>query len=94
MSDKDPMVDEVELLKKRAAYIDTLRGLHRRERLIGFLMILAGAAMVLPGGYVWNWPHAVIWAGYGAIALGWMLFVYVILRRTQWRRANPFNPSA
>ena len=64
---------EAELLAKRAAYIDTLRGLHRRERLVGFFLILAG---------------------YALIAAGWVFFVYVIWRRTAWRRANPFDPKA
>jgi hypothetical protein len=84
---------EAELLGKRMAYIDALRGLHRKERLVGFLMILVGAAMVLPSRFVAGWPDQAIWVGYGVIALGWMLFIYVIFRRAQWRRANPFNPN-
>jgi hypothetical protein len=87
------MSGEAELLAKRAAYIDTLRGLYRKERLVGFLMILAGAAIVVPSRFVLTWPHAVIWAGWALVALGWVVFVYVIFRRTQWRRANPFNPN-
>ncbi len=90
----DPNLEEAELLTRKAAYVDTLRGLYRRERLIGFLLILAGAAVVVPSRFVWSWPHQAIWAGYAAIALGWVLFIYVIWRRTQWRRANPFTPSA
>jgi hypothetical protein len=93
MSDKDPMVGEAELLGKRAAYIDTLRGLHKRERLVGFLLILAGAALVIPSRFVFGWPHQAIWAGYALVAVGWALFIYVIFRRSQWRRANPFNPN-
>mgnify|MGYP001301476849 FL=1 len=89
----DPNLAEAELLRKRSAYIDTLRGLYRRERLVGFLLILAGAASVLASRFVWSWPHEAIWGGYAAIALGWVLFIYVIWRRTQWRRANPFNPG-
>ncbi|MBP7704863.1 MAG: hypothetical protein KA105_06215 [Caulobacter sp.] len=87
------MSGEAELLAKRAAYIDTLRGLYRKERLVGFLMILAGAAIVVPSRFVTTWPHAVIWTGWALVALGWVVFVYVIFRRTQWRRANPFNPN-
>jgi hypothetical protein len=40
-----------------------------------------------------GWPDQAIWVGYAVIALGWMLFIYVIFRRAQWRRANPFNPN-
>ena len=86
-------MDEAELLTKRAAYVDTLRGLYRKERLVGFLMILAGAVIVVPSRFVWSWPHALIWVGWALVALGWVVFVYVIFRRTQWRRANPFNPN-
>lgn len=93
MSDKDPNLAEAELLKQRSAYIDTLRGLYRRERLVGFLLILAGAASVLASRLAFAWPHEAIWAGYAAIALGWILFIYVIWRRTAWRRANPFTPN-
>lgn len=85
---------EAELIQKRIAYIDTLRGLYRRERLIGFVTILVGAALIVPSRFVLTWPHAAIWAGYALLALGWVLFIYVIWRRTAWRRANPFNPEA
>lgn len=89
------MTDDPELLAKRAAYIDTLRGLHRRERLVGFVLILAGFLLVMPAyNEAWIWPHAAILAGYGLIAAGWVAFVYVIWRRTAWRRANPFDPKA
>ena len=53
---------EAERLNRRMAYIDALRGLHRKERLVGFLMILVGAAMVLPARFVAGWPDAAIWA--------------------------------
>jgi hypothetical protein len=86
--------DEAELLKKKAAYIDQLRALHRRERLVGFILILAGFGLIAPVWWAYSWPHPVVWTGYGLIALGWAFFVYVIARRTAWRRAHPFNPNA
>ena len=67
------MVDtnEAELLGKRMAYIDALRGLHRKERLVGFLMILVGAAMVLPARFAAGWPGEAIWVGlYTSIGYG------------------------
>ncbi len=88
------MSDEADLLAKRIAYIDTLRALHRKERLIGLFLILTGFMLVIPS---WNypaWPHAAIMAGYGLIAAGWGVIIYVIWRRTAWRRANPFDPKA
>ncbi len=85
---------EAELLARRAAYIDTLRGLHRRERLIGFFLILGGFALVAPSWWAPDWSHSFILAGYGLIAAGWVAYVYVIWRRTAWRRANPIDPKA
>lgn len=86
-------LEEAELYRRRSAYIDRLRALYRRERYIGMALILAGAALVIAQRFVWSWPHWAIWAGYGLIAVGWVLFVLVILRRTAWRRANPFDPE-
>ncbi len=85
---------EAELLAKRAAYIDTLRALYRRERLVGFFLILVGFALVVPSWWAPDWSHNLILAGYGLIAAGWVAYVYVIWRRTAWRRANPFDPKA
>lgn len=85
---------EAELNAKRIAYIDTLRGLYRRERLAGLVLILVGFALVAPSWWIWNWSHLAIQAGYGLIAAGWVIFIYVIWRRTAWRRANPFDPKA
>ena len=86
-------MDDAELIMKRNAYLDTLRGLYRKERLAGFLAVLVGAALIVPSRFVFTWPHAVIWAGYALLAIGWVLMLYVIFRRTAWRRANPFNPN-
>jgi len=85
---------EAELNAKRIAYIDTLRGLYRRERLIGFFLIMAGFALVAPSWWALTWSHLAIQVGYGLIMLGWVFFIYVIWRRTAWRRANPFDPKA
>ena len=87
------MIDDAELLAKRNAYLDTLRGLYRRERTAGFIAVLAGAALLIPARFVAGWPDVAIWAGYAMLAVGWAVMLYVIFRRTAWRRANPFNPS-
>jgi uncharacterized membrane protein YidH (DUF202 family) len=89
-----PDADEAELLKKKAAYLDTLRALHRRERLVGFFMILAGFLLIMPAYWTWSWPHGAMQVGYGLVSVGWVFFIYVIWRRTAWRRANPFDPKA
>jgi hypothetical protein len=87
-------MDDADLNAKRIAYIDQLRSLYRRERLAGLVLILTGFLLILPSWGVYSWSHTLIFAGYGLIALGWVLFIYVIWRRTAWRRANPFDPKA
>ena len=87
-------MDEAELIRKKAAYIDTLRGLYRRERLVGFGLILTGFLLILPSWWALTWSQLAINVGYGLIAIGWVIFIYVIWRRTAWRRANPFDPKA
>jgi hypothetical protein len=85
------MIDDAEELNRRIAYLDALRGLHRIERLAGFVLILLGVGLTL-GGWVYQpWPAAMITVGWVLVAIGWVLFVYVIWRRTAWRRANPFE---
>jgi len=88
------MEDEAELIQKRIAYLRQVQSLYRRERITGFLMILTGFLLVMPAQWTPTWPHPAIWAGYALVAVGWVFFVYVIWRRTAWRRANPFNPNA
>ena len=88
------MIDDPDLIAKRTAYIDTLRAMYRRERLVGFVLILAGFGLVAPSWWIRDWSHLAINAGYGLIAIGWVIFIYVIWRRTAWRRANPFDPKA
>ncbi|MFZ4606514.1 MAG: hypothetical protein ACOYM5_09680 [Caulobacter sp.] len=87
-------MDDADLNAKRIAYIDQLRSLYRRERLVGFFLILAGFLLILPSWGIYAWSHTLISIGYGLIATGWVLFIYVIWRRTAWRRANPFDPKA
>ena len=87
------MNDEVELLTRRGAYIDQIRGLYRRERLIGFVGCLVGVMVMLYARYRPQTPHWLFWAGIGIIVASWSLFAYVIFRRTHWVRTHPFDPN-
>lgn len=86
----DDHAREAEILKRRIAYIDTLRGLHRFERLVGLGVILIGVAIVVASTYV-ALPKLVVLGGYALLAAGWVVFFYVIWKRTAWRKANPFE---
>lgn len=86
----DDHAQEAEVLKRRIAYIDTLRALYRFERLVGLLVILLGVGIVVASTYV-ALPKLAILAGYALLAAGWVVFFYVIWKRTAWRKANPFE---
>jgi uncharacterized membrane protein HdeD (DUF308 family) len=81
---------EAEVLKRRIAYIDTLRALHRFERLVGLIIILFGVGIVVASTYM-PLPKLVVLFGYALLAAGWVVFFYVIWKRTAWRKANPFE---
>ncbi len=88
MSDEHAL--EAEVLKRRIAYIDSLRALHRFERLVGLVIILFGVGIVVVSTYT-PLPKLVILGGYSLLAAGWVVFIYVMWKRTAWRRANPFE---
>jgi hypothetical protein len=86
--------DDPQLLAKRLAYAQMIRGLHRPERLTGLAACLVGALVLIWGRMA---PAAPAWAapvGLVTIAAGWLLFAYVIYRRTRYVRAHPFDPQS
>ena len=87
------MNDDPDLLTKRAAYIDTIRGLYRVERAIGFVLCLVGVLLLLWSRSKWDAPHWMTWLSIAVIAAGWALFAFVIFRRSAWVRTHPFDPN-
>jgi hypothetical protein len=85
------MIDDLDEINRRIAYIDHLRGLHRFERVVGLVMILASAGILLTSRFVLSLPHILVLAGYAFLAGGWVVWLWVIWQRTAWRRANPFE---
>lgn len=88
------MIDDSALNMRRAAYADTIRSLHRRERGIGFVACLVGAILLIWGRTVQGAPFWAVIAGLVTIGAGWLLFAYVIIRRTRYVRAHPFDPQS
>lgn len=87
------MIDDPELLTKRAAYIDRIRGLYRRERAAGFVACLGGVMLLLWSRSKWDAPHWLMWLSLAIIAAGWAIFAFVIFARTRWVRTHPFDPN-
>ena len=88
------MIDDSELNIRRAAYADSIRALGRRERGVGFVACLVGALLLIWGRTVQGAPFLAVVAGLVTIGAGWLLFAYVIIRRTRYVRAHPFDPQS
>jgi hypothetical protein len=86
--------DDPELLAKRVAYVKTIRGLHRTERAAGLIGSLVGALLLIWGRQAANAPTWAAPAGLVTIGAAWLLFAYVIYRRTRYVRAHPFDPQS
>ncbi|HWT50784.1 MAG TPA: hypothetical protein VN113_01220, partial [Caulobacter sp.] len=53
-----------------------------------------GAILLIWGRTAPGAPFWAVVAGLVTIGVGWLLFAYVILRRTRYVRAHPFDPQS
>jgi hypothetical protein len=88
------MIDDSALNTRKAAYADTIRSLGRRERAVGFAACLVGALVLIWGRTVAGAPQWAVVLGLVTIGTGWLLFAYVLVRRTRYVRAHPFDPQS
>jgi hypothetical protein len=88
------MSDDPRLLEKRVAYVKTIRALHRNERIAGLVGSLVGALLLIWGRQVAGAPAWAAPTGLVTIGAAWLLFAYVIYRRTRYVRAHPFDPQS
>jgi hypothetical protein len=88
------MIDDSEDLNRRSAYLDTIRGMYRRERMIGVIGCLVGVMLLIWSRYRADAPPWTLWLALAVIAAAWGLFAYVIFKRTAWVRTHPFDPNA
>ena len=88
------MTDDPQLLAKRVAYVKTIRGLYRNERIAGLVGCLIGALLLIWGRQVAGAPAWAAPTGLVTIGAAWVLFAYVILCRTRYVRAHPFDPQS
>ncbi|WP_426011904.1 hypothetical protein [Caulobacter sp. DWR2-3-1b2] len=82
------------LVQKRVAYVKTLRGLYRGERAVGMMASLIGVLLLIWGRQVAGAPAWAVPTGLVTIGAAWLLFAYVIYRRTRYVRAHPFDPQS
>lgn len=73
----------------RAAYRRELMGLYRRQRLIGFTLVLVGAWLILwprmKGPWMLGSLPSQYW-GWGLLVIGWLVLATVIVARTRYNR--------
>jgi len=88
------VTDDPEHLSKRVAYVKTIRALYRNERIAGLVGCLIGAALLIWGRQVGGAPAWAVPVAFVVIGAAWSLFAYVIIRRTRYVRAHPFDPQS
>jgi len=84
--------DEADINARKVAYLDKIRGLYRRERTVGLVGCLVGVLLLVLARYRFDAPW-LMWTAVGVVAASWLLFAYVIFRRTSWVRTHPFDPN-
>jgi len=74
----------------RVAWIAHVKRLHRNKRMLGFAGIVLGAAMLVWWKLDPTAPNWAMLASLGVLAASWVVFIYVIVARWQWVKANPY----
>jgi uncharacterized membrane protein YeaQ/YmgE (transglycosylase-associated protein family) len=88
------MIDDPDVLARRVAYLERIRGMYQRERTIGIVGCLVGVMLLVLARYRLPAAPWAMWAALAIIGAAWLLFAYVVFKRTAWVRAHPFDPNA
>ena len=88
------MRDDAASLDRQSAYLQQIRALGRPQRLAGFIACLVGVMMMALARFRLDNAPWLLWPGVAVIALGWILFIYALVRRLTWVRNHPFDPNA
>jgi hypothetical protein len=76
----------------RLAWITSVRRMHRNKRFAGYIGCCFGAAILIWGRFVAGSPAWAVPAGFAVVGVSWLMFVYVMVARYQWVKANPPPP--
>ena len=87
------MSDDTAQLDRQSAYLDQVRALGRPQRFAGFVACALGVAMMVLAKYRLNGAPWLLWPGVAIVALGWLLFIYALVRRLVWVRTHPFDSN-
>ena len=86
--------DDLVFMIRRASYVREIRAVALGTRKIGWATLVAGLLMVAWATLRGPGVHSTAaYSGETAIVLGWALFIYVMVKRTRYVRAHPFEPN-
>jgi hypothetical protein len=94
LQDLGDLHDDIVFMIRRAAYVDEIRSVARRERRIGWTALVLGVLTL-----AWAWLEGpgmhsrVAHTAEAAIVLSSLLFFWAMFRRTRYVRAHPFDPE-
>jgi dTDP-4-dehydrorhamnose 3,5-epimerase-like enzyme len=88
------MMEDAHLMQRKIAYVDSIRGLHKTKRHLGFIGCLLGVVLMFAARIRPEIPDELVWVGVAIIAASWVLFAYVVFARIAFVRAHPFDPGA
>lgn len=88
------MIDDPDYIKKRIAYVDTVRAIHKNKRLAGFVGCALGVVLMAWARFHEAAPQWEMWAGLTIIAVSWALFAFVMFERTRYVRSHPFDAES
>jgi hypothetical protein len=88
------VIDDAGSLDRQSAYLEQVRALGRPQRFAGFVACALGVAMMILARYRLDGAPWLLWPGVAIVALGWLLFIYALVRRLTWVRTHPFDSNA
>lgn len=87
-------IDDPDYIRRRIAYVDTVRSLHKNKRMTGFVGCLLGVLVLAWARFRDGAPAWELYVGLSVVAASWLLFIYVIVERTRYVRAHPFDSGS
>lgn len=94
LQDLGDLHDDVVFMIRRGAYVSEIRAVALRTRRLGWIALFLGAVTFAWAALRGPGVHShMAHEAEAAFALGWALFMYVMVRRTRYVRAHPFDPE-
>ena len=94
LQDLGDLHEDVVFMIRRGSYVSEIRSVALRSRRIGWMAQALGAVTFAWAALRGPGVHSTVAHGAeAAVALGWLLFMYVMVQRTRYVRAHPFDPE-